>query len=81
MEHGITNIFVNDLPGSNKVLFHIVGSSNSDVLTKSEAVNRGVSEIMRGSRISGPADILTEIKRLGQITVQDSSFTQSLAEY
>jgi hypothetical protein len=69
MEQGVTNIFVNELPGSDKVLFHIVGTRNSDVLTKTEAVSRGVNEIRRGSRISGPANILTEIKTRGQMAI------------
>lgn len=70
MEQGVTNIFVNELPGSDKVLFHIVGTRNSDVLTKTEAVSRGVDEIRRGSKISGPANILSEIKTRGQLAIQ-----------
>jgi hypothetical protein len=63
-------IFVNELPGSDLVLFHVVGSRSSDVLTKTEAVSRGVSEIRRGNQVSGPASILKEIRLKGQKALQ-----------
>jgi hypothetical protein len=48
-------IFVNELPGTDLVLFHEVGSHCSEVLTKEEAVTRGVNEFLKGNHVTGPA--------------------------
>ncbi|MCM3130178.1 MULTISPECIES: hypothetical protein [unclassified Paenibacillus] len=63
-------IFVSEMPGSNLVLFHVVGSRSSDVITKTEAFNRGVTEIRKGNLLSGPAAILNEIRLKGQTELE-----------
>lgn len=63
-------IFVNQMPGSDLVLFHVIGSKRSDVITTTEAVSRGVKEIRRGNQLSGPAAILNEIRMKGQRALQ-----------
>lgn len=66
----VTKIFVNELPGSNRVLFHIIGSHNSDILSKSEAISRGVQAYELGSHITGPSPISNEIRTQGELVVQ-----------
>jgi hypothetical protein len=66
MQQQAGTIFVNEMSGTDRVLFHVVGTRSSEVMSKTEAVIRGVSEIRRGTQLSGPADILNEIRLKGQ---------------
>lgn len=63
-------IFVNEMPGSGLFLFHVIGSRTSDVLSKTEAVIRGINEIRRGNKVSGPAGILKEIQSKGKVALE-----------